>query len=253
MNEYIGEGILLLISDVTSLVDERQRIENENTQVQGAMGRLQAQYDQISALNEDLLRANEELATTNTHLRATNEEFLVGNEELQAASEEVETLNEELQATNEELETLNEELQATVEELKTTTDDLQARSVEPADLAAERESQRIASEQEREHLTAILDQIGYAVASFDRDGRLVTANTAYHRLFGALPAPVLEDEDGSALAASSHPDQRMKTVPFAMCFTIREGDKRRRYEATGQELDGDTRHNRLLLVREINA
>jgi two-component system CheB/CheR fusion protein len=250
-----GGTVLVIVADVTPLVEERRRQETENLRQRGEIERLQVQLQQLNQANVNLMEANEELATTNTQLRATNEEFLVGNEELQAASEEVETLNEELQATNEELETLNEELQATVEELKTTTDDLQARSSEMTELAAEREAQRIASESQRQHLATILEHIDYAVAAIDVSGAILTNNTAYNRIFGSMgERVVLEDEDGTALGPDADPRRRLlRGAPFTMRFAIRDGaGQRRLFEASGQRATGaDIRDGGVLIVREV--
>jgi two-component system CheB/CheR fusion protein len=254
--EPFSDSVAVLLSDVNVHVQARERAEEEAARRAGEVRDLEARLEKTMKLNEELRRANEDLATTNAQLRAVNEEFLVGNEELQSASEEVETLNEELQATNEELETLNEELQATVEELKTTTDDLQARSTEMTELAAERETQRIISEQVRQQLSAILDAIGDYVAAFDRDGALVVANAGYGRLFGDGTAfPQLEGEDGSPLDGEATPVARIRREQaFDVTFALRDHGGRRRFQAQALPLPDTADPARaLLIIRELQS
>jgi two-component system CheB/CheR fusion protein len=148
-----ASAVLLVISDVTSVV-KAQQVE-ANARAQGAVqadsaeapsdlatayqaalaenAQLKTQLDHLGAQNRALIQANEELGDDNLALRSANEELLVGHEEAEATAEEVKTLNEELQSTNEELVTLNEELEATVEELHAANEDLQARTSELSD------------------------------------------------------------------------------------------------------------------------
>jgi two-component system CheB/CheR fusion protein len=192
-----------------------------------------------------LIQANEELAATNATLRSANEDLLVGNEESQAAMEEIETLNEEQQATNEELETLNEELQATVEELNTTNDDLQARGLELQELAHSLDA-------ERSRLAAILASMGDGVLVVDRNGAAVMANDAFGRMFGAGLSG-LEDDRGRPLAAESNPQQlAARGEEFRLQFSVADGERRRRYEATGHPIRADGVEGGVVVIRDIS-
>jgi two-component system CheB/CheR fusion protein len=177
-------------------------------------------------------------------LRSANEELLVGNEESQAAMEEIETLNEEQQATNEELETLNEELQATVEELNTTNDDLQARG-------AELQSVAHALDEERSRLAAVLGSMAEGVLVVDSEGKPVLSNDAFKRTF-ASGLNEIEDDDGRPLGDHMHPIQRAaRGEVFRVQFTLRDGDRRHRFEATGRPIRVDSVQGGVIVVHDI--
>jgi two-component system, chemotaxis family, CheB/CheR fusion protein len=252
---------MLVVNDVTSLVQARQRVEHQmddmSAELQHARRdirdetlRREELIQRLMDANRQLLEANQELTSTNEGLRTTNEEFLLSAEEAQAATEEVETLNEELQATNEELETLNEELQATIEELNTTNDDLHSRSVELQDLAQN-------SEYERARLEAILSSMSDAVLVVDPTGRSLITNAAFVRLFGADGMRLVPgDEQGRLLPPEAGPRQRAaRGESFSMEFTIRAADGTYRwYEANGQPVqsaDGSWLGG-LVVIRDIS-
>jgi two-component system CheB/CheR fusion protein len=121
---------VLLINDVTELIETQRRLEEEARQAHAQAEQLSAALDRTRDAMRVLEDANEQLSSENALLRAQNQELILASEESQAASEEVETLNEELQSANEELQAVNEELQATLEELNATNEDLQARTAE---------------------------------------------------------------------------------------------------------------------------
>jgi two-component system, chemotaxis family, CheB/CheR fusion protein len=149
--------VLILLSDGTPKVQEHQvaveaaaqspiarlrvetrepeAIERSYLATLEEVERLQAELEEVSAVNRRLLRANQELVDANLDLRGTNDELLMHLEEGAADTEEITTLNEELQATNEELATLNEEMEATVADLHAANDGLGARSRELEQLA----------------------------------------------------------------------------------------------------------------------
>ncbi|HEX6819211.1 MAG TPA: chemotaxis protein CheB, partial [Ktedonobacterales bacterium] len=201
---------LLLVSDVTDLVNQQQVAAEASARTQAnellahtsGQGdveqryltqveentRLRAQVEEVSALNHTLLAANQQLVEANVNLRGANDDLLVGREEAEAGAEEIKTLNEEMQATNEELVTVNEELEATVEELHTANDDLTARSRELQRLAASLEQQHQASESARTQLEAILLSMGDALMVVDAAGAVVLTNAAYARMFGRADA-----------------------------------------------------------------
>jgi two-component system, chemotaxis family, CheB/CheR fusion protein len=169
--------------------------------------------------------ANRELIEANLQLRQANEEMVLRQEEVQAADEEVRTLNEELQATNEELETLNEELEATAEELRATNDDLAAQSRELQQMVEQREAQRVASENARARLAAILAQMSEPVLVVDSEGQPFLTNRSYESLFGesgtTTPPVALHDLEGRPLGADATPQARVRErVPFQMEFTF---------------------------------
>jgi two-component system CheB/CheR fusion protein len=110
--------------------------------------------------------------------------MLLASEDAQATREEVETVNEEFQATNEELETLNEELTASVEELRVANEDLATRTDQLSAQAVALEQQRLSSQEEHDRLRSILASLGDAIVAVDHEGRIVTTNDAYDRLFG---------------------------------------------------------------------
>lgn len=161
-----GTSVMIAISDVTSLVRERNGLQEKLSDTTSELERVERveredaerkelQNRRLIEANRQLTEANQELTSLNEELQATSEEYMVSNEEAQAATEEVETLNEELQATNEELETLNEELQSTIEELNTTNEDLNARSQELQDLARSSDERYEESENDRRWLYEI--------------------------------------------------------------------------------------------------
>lgn len=234
-DEDDGAFVALVATEVT----ERERFRRANDT-------LTAQVRRLTTANEEVLTANLELTTTIAKLRAENEELLVATEEVQAATEEVEPLNEELQASNEELETLNEELQATVEELNTTNDDLEARTVELQELA-------VTSDSARGRLEAVLASISDAVVAVDENGTVLQKNAAYDAMFGTLPPPVFEDENGRPLEEEATPLRRAaRGETFAMSFTITAEDGSRRwFEADGRSMPGEDGRLGVVTIRDI--
>ncbi len=131
------------VSDVTEQIQLRRQLETVQTEQTQIMHDLSSANRRLNDLNKELLDSNEEL-------QVANEELLLTHEELQATLEEFETTNEELQATNEELETSNEELQATNEEVETTNEELRASAAELQELTS-------ALENEKTHLTEMVE------------------------------------------------------------------------------------------------
>jgi len=143
MDAGIPDLATISVSDVTEQVQIRRQLEILQAEQSHLMNELRAANKRLNEMNKELLDSNEEL-------QVTNEELLLTHEELQATIEEFETTNEELQATNEELETNNEELQATNEELETTNDELRASTIELQELSSTLENERM-------HLTEIVE------------------------------------------------------------------------------------------------
>ena len=275
--EPAPELALMLISDVTDLVQQQQAAAEASARAQAdeilahtsGQGdveqrflnqveentRLRAQMEELSALNHTLLAANQQLVETNVNLRSANEDLLVGREEAEAGAEEIKTLNEEMQATNEELVTVNEELEATVEELHTANEDLTARSGELQRLAASLEQQHQASESARTQLEAILRSMGDALMVVDATGAVVLTNAAYARMFGRADGIVqLEDTTGQPLAPEMQLQRRATAgAPFSMQFALTTPDGVRQwFEATGQPIaQGDTRQGGVVTIRDI--
>ena len=267
--------VLILVSDVTRLIQEQAAAAEANVrhQVVGSLAkakklgdreqsylanveenaRLRAQVEQLSTINRQILHDNQELVGANLDLRAANEDLLLGREESEANAEEVKTLNEELQATNEELVTVNEELEATVEELHTSNDDLAARSHELQHLAAMLDTQHQASEAARAQLEAILLSMGDALLVIDAHGTRVLANAAYTQMFGSDAVVVAEDAQGHPFPADMQPQhQAAAGSPFTLAFTLTAADGTRRwFEATGQPIRQDGVKGSVVIIRDI--
>ncbi len=226
-------------------------LEQELAGVRAELAQVKQQRDHLIEHTREVEAANSELMSANLELRQAREEVLVRQEAFQAADEEVRTVNEELQATNEELETLNEEMEATVEELHTSNDDLMAKTFELQQMAEQREVQRVAAENARARLAAILAQGGEAVLVVDPGGQPLITSAAYTALFGesgsTTTPQVLYDLDGNPLAADATPQARFahETAPFHLAFLLPAADGAPRwFEAQGQSVL-DQQGNRL--------
>jgi len=77
------------------------------------------------------------------------------------------------------------------EDLATRTDQLSAQAVAL-------EQQRLNSQEEHDRLRSILASLGDAIVAVDHEGRVVTTNDAYDRLFGGAEAEV-EPVDAAGL------------------------------------------------------
>jgi two-component system, chemotaxis family, CheB/CheR fusion protein len=224
-------GVIVELRDVTRHEQERR-----------AETRTQQRLQKAIATNGRVLRANQELTALVAQLRSSNESMLLSSEDAQATREEAETVNEEFQATNEELETLNEELTASVEELRVANEDLATRTEELSAQAIELEAQKLSLEEEHERLTSILASLGDAVVAVDHDGRIVTTNAAYDRLFGkshVLP----EDAAGVPFPVADQPLHRAsRGERFRMEFAVsQDGGARRWFEAIAEPLTAEDR------------
>jgi two-component system, chemotaxis family, CheB/CheR fusion protein len=239
------EGAVVELTDVTRLEMERR-----------AGLRTRERLDKAVATNGRLLRANDELTALVAELRGANESMLLASEDAQATREEVETVNEEFQATNEELETLNEELTASVEELRVANEDLATRTDE---LSAEKrllEQQRLSSHEEHERLRSILASLGDAVVAVDHEGRIVTTNDAYDRLFSGGEAEVEpEDAAGLPIPPNDRPQRRAaRGERFRMEFAVHPpGGTRRWFEAVAEPLTaGDRTWGGVITIRDLS-
>ncbi len=247
--------VTLTILDVSQVMSDHREVDREANRLRDELARSTSQVQRLAEANRTLVHANEELTSSNAELRSVNDELLVANEEVQSATEEVETLNEELQATNEELETLNEELQATVEELNTTNDDLQARSIELQDLTISLENQQRQSEQERDRIQAILNNLGSAVLVVDGQGEPVMSNDAFRSMFGTTGESFIpEDSSGRQLTQDLRLQQRVASgEAFTTEFMLTEADATRRwYEAVAQPIEDVTGEQLgVIVVRDV--
>jgi len=248
-------GAVLLISDVSEAVEERQRLEQESSSAQAQLRLAGERVDVLGARQADLLSANQDLIVLNAELRSTNEELLIANEEVQAATEEVETLNEELQATNEELETLNEELQATVEELNTTNDDLESRGQELQEAAITLGQQQRLSDTERARLSTVLAHMADGVVVIGPDGEQLLSNEAYDLMLGSLDVTQDATDSGGQPLAPERSPQALAVAgeQFALDFTVTgEHGQRRWFEALGGPLgEPGGREGGVVVVRDI--
>ncbi len=144
---------LLLISDISMAVEDRQHLEAARDEQARLAAELEHTVAELQQTNVNLERSNARLqqanadlevarqqalerATQNTQnierLMQTNRDLIKANEELSNTNQELRSINdeflmtsEEAQAATEELETLNEETQATNEELETLNEELQ--------------------------------------------------------------------------------------------------------------------------------
>ncbi|HUS14935.1 MAG TPA: chemotaxis protein CheB [Chloroflexia bacterium] len=156
-----AESVLVLVVDVTAMVQSKREIEHGNA-------RLVAQTEELRVSNAGLVSNNEEsrrhdaeleearrrlteladerrqlvadnqevvarharqiemLADANRDLLTANEGVTRANSELRSTLDDLLTTNEDAQAALEEVETLNEEMQSTNEELETLNEEMQA-------------------------------------------------------------------------------------------------------------------------------
>ncbi|HEX7430848.1 MAG TPA: CheR family methyltransferase [Candidatus Limnocylindrales bacterium] len=239
------EGVIIELTDVTRLEHERR-----------ANSRTRQRLEKAIATNGRLLRANEELTTLVSQLRVANEAMLLASEEAQSSREEAETVNEEFQATNEELETLNEELTASVEELRVANEDLAARTAELSAQATALEQEKLGSQEEQDRLRSILASLGDAVVAVDHEGRIVTTNDAYDRLFGGGEAEIEpEDAAGLPIPPADRPQQRAaRGERFRMEFAVKEpAGTRRWFEAVAEPLTaGDRTWGGVIAIRDLS-
>ncbi len=239
------EGVVVELTDVTRLEHERR-----------ADARTRQRLEKAVVTNGRLLRANEELTALVAQLRAGNESMLLASEDAQATREEVETVNEEFQATNEELETLNEELTASVEELHVANEDLATRTNELSAQAKALEQQRLSLEEERDRFRSILASLGDAVVAVDHEGRIVTTNHAYDRLFGGTEVEIEpEDAAGLPIPPADRPLQRAaRGERFRMEFAVAQpGVTRRWFEAVAEPLTaGDRAWGGVIAIRDLS-
>jgi two-component system CheB/CheR fusion protein len=239
------EGAVVELTDVTRHEQERR-----------AEGRTRQRLEKAVATNGRLLRANEELTALVAGLRSANEAMLMAGEEAQSAREEAETVNEEFQATNEELETLNEELTASVEELRVANEDLATRTDQLSAQAVALEQQRLNSQEEHDRLRSILASLGDAIVAVDHEGRVVTTNDAYDRLFGGAEAEVEPvDAAGLPIPPANRPQQRAaRGERFRMEFAVTQpGGTRRWFEAVAEPLTaGDRTWGGVIAIRDLS-
>ncbi len=237
------EGVVVELTDVSRLEQERR-----------AGVRTRERLEKAVATNGRLLRANEELTALVAELRSANEAMLLASEDAQATREEVETVNEEFQATNEELETLNEELTASVEELRVANEDLATRTEELSEQAVVLEQQRLSIQEEHDRLRSILASLGDAVVAVDYEGRIMTTNDAYDRLFGNAEIEP-EDAAGLPIPPADWPLRRAaRGERFRMEFAVaRPGQSRRWFEAVAEPLTaGDRTWGGVLTIRDLS-
>jgi two-component system CheB/CheR fusion protein len=239
------EGAVVELTDVTK--PERERRGDIRTR---------QRLEKAVATNGRLLRANEELTALLAELRSANEAMLLASEDAQATREEVETVNEEFQATNEELETLNEELTASVEELRVANEDLATRTEELSAQAVVLEQERLDTQEEHDRLRSILASLGDAVVAVDHEGRIVTTNDAYDRLFGGAEAEIEpEDAAGLPLPPAGWPQRRAaRGERFRMEFAVTQPSGTRRwFEAVAEPLTaGDRSWGGVLTIRDLS-
>ena len=239
------EGVVIELVDATG-PEHGRRAETRTRQ----------RLDKAVATNARLLRANEELTSLVVELRGANESMLLASEDAQANREEVETVNEEFQATNEELETLNEELTASVEELRVANEDLAVRTDQLSAQAVVLEQERLGTQEEHDRLRSILASLGDAIVAVDHEGRIVTTNDAYDRLFGGGEAETEpQDAAGLPIPPADRPQQRAaRGERFRMEFAVAQpGGTRRWFEAVAEPLTaGDRTWGGVLAIRDLS-
>jgi PAS domain-containing protein len=123
------------------------------------------------------------------------------------------------------------------------------------ELAVQREAQRLAADEARNELAAILDHVGLAVAAFDQSGALVVTNADYDRLFGNdAGKPTLVAADGTPIDDIAELRHRAgKEAPFTLRFVLRAPDGRQAsFEAAAHRVgDGRGPMSAVLVVREV--
>lgn len=208
--------------------------------------RRRAQNGRLVEANRQLEESNRELRKDIEELRSSNEQYQLSAEEARASAEEIETLNEEMQATNEELETVNEELQATIEELNATNEDLTIRTGELQEMSR-------ASDQEREQLKTILEDVPQAMVVIDASGETMFTNAAYRSTFPG--GCVAQDDLGTELPEDQTPQGRAsKGEAFTMELTAVNSDGvRRRYEAKGSPVGDRRSRGGVIVFRETSG
>lgn len=237
---------LLLVSDVTSLVGDRQALTE-------AMAQQQTLATQLAQSNVELQRMNitlahrtdelqqalaeveqarrtaearaarhaqqiEQLAALNRELVAANEDLSQTNTDLRALSETYALRSEETQAAIEEVETLNEEMQASNEELETLNEELQSTVEElntsNADLAARSDELTVLAgtlEAAQQHSIREATQLT-AILTGIADAVIVVDATGVPLLTSAVytqwfgETPCLTDEEGRPLAPAQTPE-----------------------------------------------
>lgn len=247
--------VVLEVLDVSTLLQQQRAHARELDQVMAERDGLRERAETATAAVRALRAADQQMAAEQGRLRAENEHLQPVSEEAQAAAEEIETLNEEQQASNEELETLNEELQATVEELNTTNADLHARALELETLAATLAAQRAESEDARNWLQVILDNMSEAMLVVDVSGEVHLTNPAWDRLVGAAGEIVPEDDQGRPLPPDLWPQRRaLEREASTLQFTLPgDDDVRRWFEATIQPvLVEDGSRLGVVVIRDIS-
>ncbi|MEI8167796.1 MAG: CheR family methyltransferase, partial [Chloroflexales bacterium] len=237
---------LLLVSDVTSLIGDRQALTE-------AMAQQQTLAAQLAQANAELQRTNvtlahrtdelqqalaaverarliaearaarhaqqiEQLAALNHELVTANEDLSQTNTDLRALSETYTLRSEETQAAIEEVETLNEEMQASNEELETMNEELQAAVEElntsNADLAARSDELTVLAktlDTAQQHSIREATQLT-AILTGIADAVLVVDAAEKPRLTNATytqwfgEVPCLTDEEGRPLAPEQTPE-----------------------------------------------
>ncbi len=123
------KGILVVASDVSSQVQARMLIEENQKALVRVNNELAAANEEIQATNEELYATNEELFNTQQALNEINDhlEKIVETrtKDLKNRENELENLTMELAASNEELTAANEQITSSMEELSDSSKKLQ--------------------------------------------------------------------------------------------------------------------------------
>lgn len=292
MRDGSVRSVLILVDDITQIVEVRRRLEDgnanqvrlteelrraleeiktanvglqeRNRQLEAAIGDLAGVRRQAEQAKDHAERRLEGLAEVNRELVAANEQLTYANEQLRSANEEFLLTTQETQAATEEVETLNEELQASNEELETLNEELQATIEELnttyADLQArglELRDLAATGDRERRGLSAILASLDDAVVVVDRAGKYIQTNASFESMFAGKFAP--QDENGRLLAPEETPQARAaQGQSFRLEFTASspDGMGRRYFEATGRPIqrhEGGELEGGLIVIRDITG
>ncbi|MEN6338246.1 MAG: PAS domain S-box protein [Phycisphaerales bacterium] len=123
------------------------------------------------------------------------------NEQLQTQTEELQAQGEELQAQSEELRTQSEELHVQSEELQAQTEELRIANKQLKESEQRLEAARVAAENERRRLEAVMEALPVGVAIVDTQGGHTHANNAFERIWGGSRPPVHSVSDYAAYQA----------------------------------------------------
>jgi two-component system CheB/CheR fusion protein len=111
-------------------------------------------------------------------------------------------------------------------------------------------------QEEHDRIRSILASLGDAVVAVDYEGRILTTNASYDRLFGGADAKIVpEDAAGLPIQPTGRPQQRAaRGERFRMEFAVTQPDGTRRwFEAVAEPLTaGDRTWGGVIAIRDLS-